>query len=143
MYIVYKVKVCTKTVTDKGRGFETFFRRVVSLGKDTFIPRKVLVILVIHRKRWLRPDMTEKLLTGTFSTNTNCQVNLFICYLHYFKSRCDTDSCCPFSNHGASQVMKCPVLSLTVYTTVMGNATLRALLQFHTFFRFTVAVCIL
>ena len=31
-------------------------------------PRKVLVI---PRKRWLRPDMAEKLLTGTLSINTN------------------------------------------------------------------------
>ena len=36
--------------------------------KDTFTPRKVLVI---PRKRWLHPDMTEKLLTGTLSINTN------------------------------------------------------------------------
>ena len=44
-------------------GFDTYLRRVVSLSKNTFTPRKVLVI---PRKRWLRPDMTEKLLTGTF-----------------------------------------------------------------------------
>ena len=25
--------------------------------------------LAIHRKRWLRPDMTEKMFTGTFSLN--------------------------------------------------------------------------
>ena len=52
----------------RGLGFDTFLRRVVSLSKDTFTPRKVLVI---PRKRWLRPDMTGKLLTGTLSISTN------------------------------------------------------------------------
>ena len=51
-------------------GFDTYLCHVVSLSKDTFTPRKVLVI---PRKRWLRPDMTEKLLTGTLSINTNKQ----------------------------------------------------------------------
>ena len=37
-------------------------RRVVSLSKIHLPPQKVLVI---PRKRWLRPDMTEKLMTGT------------------------------------------------------------------------------
>ena len=41
----------------KGRGFDTDLRRVVSLSKNTFTPPKVLII---PRKRWLRPDMTEK-----------------------------------------------------------------------------------
>ena len=40
----------------------------MSLGKNTFAPRKVLVI---PKKRWLRPDMTEKLLTGTLNHKTN------------------------------------------------------------------------
>ena len=35
---------------------------VLYLEQDTFTPKKVLVI---PRKRWIRPDMTEKLLTGT------------------------------------------------------------------------------
>ena len=30
-----------------------------------------LKVLVIPRKRWLRPDRTEKLLTGTLHLNTN------------------------------------------------------------------------
>ena len=34
----------------------------VFLEQDTFTSQKVLVI---PRKRWLRPDMTEQLLTGT------------------------------------------------------------------------------
>ena len=36
-------------------------RRVVSLSKIRLPPKKVLVIPM---KRWLRPDLTEKLLTG-------------------------------------------------------------------------------
>ena len=52
----------------RGVGFDTYLRRVVPLSKDTFTPRKVLVI---PRKQWLHPDMTEKLLTGTLSINTN------------------------------------------------------------------------
>ena len=43
-------------------------RHAMSLSKDIFTGRKVLVI---PRKRWLRPDMAEKLLTGTLSINTN------------------------------------------------------------------------
>ena len=51
----------------RGPGFETYRRRVVSLSKN-FTPRKYW---------WLRPDMTEKLLTGTLSLNTNKQ-NVFL-----------------------------------------------------------------
>ena len=49
--------------------------RVVSLSKDTFIPRKVLVI---PRKRWLRLDMTEKLFTGTLSHNKSLPPSMII-----------------------------------------------------------------
>ena len=46
----------------RGRGFDPHSgNRVVSLSKIHLPPKKVLVIT---RKRWLRPDMTEKLLTG-------------------------------------------------------------------------------
>ena len=38
----------------------------MSWSKDTFTPQKVLVI---PRKLWLHPDMTEKLFTGTLSPN--------------------------------------------------------------------------
>ena len=44
----------------KGRGFNTYLGRVVFLSKDTFTPRKVLIL---PRKRWFRPNMTEKLFT--------------------------------------------------------------------------------
>ena len=47
----------------RGRGFDPHSgRRVVSLSKIHIPPTKELVI---PRKRSLRPDMTEKLLTGT------------------------------------------------------------------------------
>ena len=49
----------------KGRGFETYLRRVVSLSKTLHCPK----VLVIPRKRWFRPDLTEKLLTRTLSRN--------------------------------------------------------------------------
>ena len=38
----------------------------MSLSKTHKLP----TVLVKPRKRWLRPDMTEKLLTGTLSLNT-------------------------------------------------------------------------
>ena len=37
------------------------------LGQNTFISHKVLVI---HRKRWLRPYMAEKLFTETIKNET-------------------------------------------------------------------------
>ena len=52
----------------RGLWFDTYLCHVMSLSNDTFIPRKVLVI---HRKRWLCPDMTEKLLTWVLSIDTN------------------------------------------------------------------------
>ena len=48
----------------RGRGFDTYLLCVVSLSKDTFTPR---IVLVKPRKRWLYPDMTEKLFTGTLN----------------------------------------------------------------------------
>ena len=54
----------------KGPGFETHRRRrVVSLSK----PHQLPTVLVKPRKRWVHPDMTEKLLTGMLSLNTNKQ----------------------------------------------------------------------
>ena len=44
----------------------------MSLSKTTFTPRKVLVI---PRKRWIRPDMTGKLLTGTYIKHQHTQNN--------------------------------------------------------------------
>ena len=59
-------------VSDSGaryRGFETYLRRVVFLSMTFYSPK----VLVIPRKWWLSPNMTEKLLTGTLSLNTNKQ----------------------------------------------------------------------
>ena len=58
----------------RGQGFDTYLRHVVFWSKDTCTPRKVLVI---PRKRWLCPDMTEKLLTGTLSINTQIYQSVY------------------------------------------------------------------
>ena len=50
----------------RGRVFETYLRRVVSLSKTLSSPK----VQVIPRKWWLRPDMTEKLLTRKLNLNT-------------------------------------------------------------------------
>ena len=50
-----------------GLGVETYLSRVVSLSKTLYSQK----VRVIPRKRWLRPDMTEILLTGTLNLNTN------------------------------------------------------------------------
>ena len=64
--------VNTSDSGSRGRGLEPHSgRRVVTLSK-TYLPPKVLVI---PWKRWLRPNMTEKLFTGTLSfkqTKTAC-----------------------------------------------------------------------
>ena len=54
---------------EQGLGFETYLRRVVSLSKTLYSPK----VLVIPRKQWLCPDMTEKLLTGMLRLNSNKQ----------------------------------------------------------------------
>ena len=48
----------------RGRGFETYRRRVVSLSKTLYSPK----VLVNYPGSG---GMTEKLLTGTLSLNTN------------------------------------------------------------------------
>ena len=55
----------------RGRGFETNLRHIVSLSKTLYSPK----VLVIPRKRWLCPDVTKKLLTGTLNLNTKKQTN--------------------------------------------------------------------
>ena len=45
---------------------------VVYCSKTLYWPK----VLVIPRKWWLHPDMTEKLLNGTLNLNTNKQTNL-------------------------------------------------------------------
>ena len=65
----------------RGQGFETDLRCVMSLSKTLYSPK----VLVIPRKRWLRPDMMQKLLTWTLSLNTNKQ-NYFLLKGCYFCS---------------------------------------------------------
>ena len=51
----------------RGRGSRpTRVKPCCVLVQGTFTPQKVLVI---HRKRWLRPNMTEKLFIGTLTIN--------------------------------------------------------------------------
>ena len=52
---------------ERGQGFETNLSCAVALSKTFYSPK----VLVIPRKWWLRTDMTEKLLTGMLSFNTN------------------------------------------------------------------------
>ena len=59
----------------RGQGFETYLRCAVSLSKTLYSPK----VLIIPRKQWLRPDMTETLLTGTLSLTTNKQTILMGC----------------------------------------------------------------
>ena len=60
----------------RGRGLDIYLRRVVFLSKDTLTPRKELVI---PRQRWLRLDMTEKMLTGTTQTKDLKCIQSFNC----------------------------------------------------------------
>ena len=56
----------------RGPGFYSHRRHhVVSLNKTHLLP----IVLVKPRKHLLCPDMTEKLLAGTLSLNTNKQTN--------------------------------------------------------------------
>ena len=64
----------------RGPGFDPHrCHRIVSLRKTHLLP----TVLVKPRKRWLRPDMAEKLLTWTLSLNDNISVKmgLLICIL--------------------------------------------------------------
>ena len=58
--------------SDSGREVGGSILTQVILEQYTFTYQTVLVT---PRKRWLRPDMTEKLLTGTKSLNPNKQTN--------------------------------------------------------------------
>ena len=57
----------------RGWRFETYLRCVVSLSKTLYSSK----VLVIHSKLWLRPDMSEKLLTVILSLHTNKQKQFF------------------------------------------------------------------
>ena len=68
----------------RGPGFETYRRRVVSLSKTLYSPK--VLVNPLPRKRWLRPDMTEKLLTGTLNLNTTNQPYLSILHLTAYRT---------------------------------------------------------
>ena len=62
--------------TPGGRGVRSSLRSpCCALEQDTFTSQKVLVIL---RKRWLRPDMTENFFTVTLSQKTKRNEDLAI-----------------------------------------------------------------
>ena len=59
------------------------------LEQGTFTPQKVLVI---PRKRWLRPNMTEKLFTGTLrikSTNQHTVIKYYSVYGYVIRNLLD------------------------------------------------------
>ena len=64
----------------RGLGFETYLRRVVSLSKTLY---SLKVLVNYPGSGGSRPDMTEKLLTGTLSLNTNKQTNKFTSKSYY------------------------------------------------------------
>ena len=55
----------------RGREFEAYLLCVVSLSMTLYSPK----VLVIPSEQWLRPDTTEKSLTGVLNLNTNKQTN--------------------------------------------------------------------
>ena len=62
-----------------GPGFDPHRRhRIVSLSKTHLLP----TVLVKPKKSWHRPDMTETLLTGTLSLNTNIPMFIFVSFFH-------------------------------------------------------------
>ena len=76
---------------EAGGSSPTRVKQCCVLEQGTFTPQKVLII---PRKRWLRPNMTEKLFTGTLRINqpTNQQTKVLIrlhvsLLLTYAKSR--------------------------------------------------------
>ena len=71
-------------LTQVWSGFETYLRRVASLSKTFYC----LKVLVIPRKRWHHPDMTEILLIGTLNLNTNKQTKTLVF--------CIYEQCFPF-----------------------------------------------
>ena len=53
--------------------FKTYLRRVVSLSKTLYSPK----VLDMPRKCLLRPDMTEKLLTGNLKETATLLMSIF------------------------------------------------------------------
>ena len=65
----------------RGRGLKTYLCQVVSLSKTVYSTK----VLVIPRKRWLHPDMTEKLMTWTLSINTPKSKHAFFFSVDFFQ----------------------------------------------------------
>ena len=85
--------------------------RVVSLSKDTFTLRKVLVI---PRKRWLHPDRTGKAFTGTLSL-IKTKPNKRILPIRYWTS----ESFTVYSHYTPPQTVF--VGGYTVFTSIRTN----------------------
>ena len=80
--------VNTSDSGSRGRGFKPHLGCcVVSLSRTYLPPKKVLVI---PRKRWLHPNMTEELFTGTLSIKPNQKPNEMVlkCHLIWNHSVC-------------------------------------------------------
>ena len=68
MYDLKPEKYKASDLESRSLGFDPHMRhRIVSLSKTHELPK----VLDKPSKRWLRPNMTEQLLTGTLSLNTN------------------------------------------------------------------------
>ena len=95
--------VNTSDSGSRGRGFETHSgRHVVSLSK-TYLPPPPPPppppqVLVILRKRWFRPNMTEKLFSGTLSIKLNQTKTIYGCgdYLGHVTQMPHKNLCSPY-----------------------------------------------
>ena len=73
-FLVFFLFFFSSDYESRGPEFDPHRRhRVVSLSKTHYLP----TVLVKPRNSRLRPDMTEKLLTGMISLNTNKQTRCF------------------------------------------------------------------
>ena len=79
----------------RGRGFEPHSGQTVLCpwARHIYSPKKVLVI---PKKRWLRPNMTEKLFTGTLRINQhhNKVANYILRQIDKQISKLDTQVSC-------------------------------------------------
>ena len=81
-----------QTLESRDPGFDPHtVRQVVSLSKTQQLPR----VLVIPRKLFFYPDLTDKLLTGTSNLNSNKQ-SLLVCNC---LSKHDVLICFDFKEH--------------------------------------------
>ena len=72
------------------------------IEQDTLLPK----VLVIPRKRWLFPDMTEKMLTEMLSLNTNNKQNIFpLLVMHANFASADLPNTDAFLKDGVFKIM--------------------------------------